>query len=122
MRCVLKGDTFTVDLSWAAKRFTITSAADLDAALDSIRKTNPDEQDDISICMRMGACPAGLFDAFTRECWELFNAIKDGQGWPWRGGFYGQPHVFHEASRVLSNELAVIAKEDQRRNGGSGKV
>jgi len=66
----------------------------------------------------MGACPAGLIDPFTRECWELFNAIKDGQAWPWPGGLYGQPHVFHIASRVLSNELAIIAKEDQRRSSG----
>lgn len=66
----------------------------------------------------MGICPAGLIDPFTREVWELFNAIKDGQGWPWPGGFYGQPHVFYVASKVLSRELAAIAKEDQRRSGG----
>lgn len=65
----------------------------------------------------MGICPAGIVDAFSVECWQLFNAIKDGQGWPWQDGFYGQPHVFYQASKVLSGELAIIAKEEERKNG-----
>lgn len=66
----------------------------------------------MGLCIRMAVCPMGLIDAFTWEAWTLYNALANGANqWPWPGGYYGQPAVYHRAVKVIEAELNQIKRE-----------
>lgn len=91
----------------------VATVEEMETALHDLRIAYYPEgahMDDVSLCFYMGACPVPLLrDSAALEAWRLYQAMKDGKPWPWRGGYYDQPHVYALAEQVIEDEMRKYA-------------
>jgi hypothetical protein len=100
-------------LPGGGRRFSVASAADLEAVLDELRPTY--KGDDISLCLELGVCPVGLLHGFEVEAHSLHVGLSNGAPWPW--SYYDQPAIYAQASGVIAAEEAKIEREERMKNG-----
>lgn len=97
--------------------YTISSAEDLEAALDHVARDR-ERRNDVAAMLHMDVCPMGLFSSLVVEAMHLFNQSQS-RPLPWP--IYKEPAVYARALEVIQSEIGAMQREKQKsqeRNSG----